>query len=792
MKTSLLACVSIAGVALGINGAWAQTGGPQAAQEGEQAGGRDVIIVTAQKREEDVQDVPIAISAFSAATLEEAGIKDVRDLRFIAPGLNFATAPQLTNTRVSIRGIGTSGNTAIEPSVGVFVDGVYVPRVGSLLAGLNDISGVEVLRGPQGTLFGRNASMGAINIRTTEPENDLGGELAVLGGDFGRVKTEGKLNLPLTDRIAARFSAVYDTRDGYGVNELTGKDISNNNTLSFRTAASWDITDSLRWVVRADYQSITGDGIPVSTVVKESVTPAADANWRRVLDPDGPTGPLTGDLPILNNTYSLTVRQESEGNLNDRQYGVSSDLSWDLANGYTLRLISGYRDWKNTQYQESTGGYPLGGTPRDGLYISESKSNELQLISPDDVLGGRLNYVAGLYQFEEDFDIGDTRYIRPQQCNVFYRNTRPATQTPTQVNTAVNNCLNQQRAPSSYTNFSQNTQALAAFWQGTFKFTDQWDATAGVRFSKDDKTGVFDQRSFNIADVGATELTNLELSQERTTYRFVTSYKPVPDTMVYASWSTGFKSGGFDSGRNTAVVGQARKFRPETTENVELGIKSVTLDGTLTANAALFQSKVDQYQFRTFDGVSFAVRNNGSIEINGWEWDVTALPTDELTVNISGTYVDSKYSDFRGAPGLPGFGGTQDLTGQRVPYTSEWQINGFARYEQPLSEVWTLALRADFSYTSDQIQSSSGDNDPMVREPDHTIVGARIELQNVANDWSLALAGQNIGNELACAVRFAQPNDANFGLRNAATGSTLYRCSLTAPRTWSLEARKRF
>ncbi|PZQ57237.1 MAG: hypothetical protein DI570_20195 [Phenylobacterium zucineum] len=144
--------------------------------------GVEEVVVTAQKRAENVQDVPISVTAFSGKALEAAGVQDVRDLRRVAPNLNLTTSAQQTNTRVMIRGIGTAGNTAIEPSVASFVDGVYIPRVGALLAGLNDISSVEVLRGPQGTLFGRNASMGAINMRTTDPQRDLTSDLTAQVG----------------------------------------------------------------------------------------------------------------------------------------------------------------------------------------------------------------------------------------------------------------------------------------------------------------------------------------------------------------------------------------------------------------------------------------------------------------------------------------------------------------------------------------------------------------------------------------------------------------------------------
>jgi iron complex outermembrane receptor protein len=247
---------------------------PQAAPQAEPGQGReDVVVVTAQKRDEDIQDVPISISAFNAEMLDEAGVSDIRDLRNITPSLNLATAPQLANTRVEIRGIGTSGNTAIEPSVALFLDGAYVPRTAALVSGLNDIRSVEVLRGPQGTLFGRNASMGALLIRTNEPSNRFEARLSALAGSYNRRKGEAMINVPLGDTFAVRAAILGDKRDGYGENLLTGKDISFTDTFSGRLSAAWDITPDIRWVLRGDYQHTSGDGIPISTVVAESVTP---------------------------------------------------------------------------------------------------------------------------------------------------------------------------------------------------------------------------------------------------------------------------------------------------------------------------------------------------------------------------------------------------------------------------------------------------------------------------------------------------------------------------------------
>jgi iron complex outermembrane recepter protein len=764
---------------------------PQAApQAGPEQGREDVVVVTAQKRDEDIQDVPISISAFNAEMLDEGGVSDIRDLRNITPSLNLATAPQLANTRVEIRGIGTSGNTAIEPSVALFLDGAYVPRTAALVSGLNDIRSVEVLRGPQGTLFGRNASMGALLIRTNEPSNRFEARVSALAGNYNRRKGEAMINVPLGDTFAVRAAILGDKRDGYGENLLTGKDISFTDTFSGRLSTAWDITPDIRWVLRGDYQHTSGDGIPISTVVAESVTPTFAANWRARLDPDG-AGPLVGQLPVINNTYTHFVNQESEGNLDDHTAGVTSNLTWDFAEGWQLKLINAWRDWNDDQFQVSTGGLPIQMPSRRGLFASESKSHELQLISPDSLFGGKANFVTGLYAYEEDFFIGDVRGFNPDYCNIFINNTSPAATRAARVSA----CLAGLSLPyTSFTNFWQTTESWAAFWQGTYDITPEWDVTAGVRYSSDEKTGLFDQASLvPTVDAAPTENTVLATDGTKVTYRLGTTYKVMPDVMLFLTWSTGYKSGGFDSGRNATAVGQGRIFSPETTENLEAGAKSQWWDGLLTANATLFRTDVSDYQFRTYDGISFAVRNNGSIRQQGVEFETTLVPLDQLTLNFAGTWLDSEYTDFQGAPNWPGLPGGVDLTGERVPYSPEWQFTGFARWEDsvPWWSGWTWSARGDFQFVDERMLSAAGDNYPLNLESSFTTFGARLGLRN-DDGLAISLIGQNLTDDTACTSRYAQPNNQGLGLIDTVNGGTVLRCVVTPPMTYALEVSKQF
>jgi len=616
---------------------------------------------------------PFPLTAFSGETLKAAGIQDIRDLRRITPALNIATSSQTANTRIQIRGIGTGGNSAVEPSVASFLDGVYIPRIGTLLPGLNDIASVEVLRGPQGTLFGRNASMGALLLRTTEPQRDYSAQLTASTGNYGRQRVSAILNAPINDDMAARLSVLAYKGDGFDRNDLTGKRIGRKDGVSVRGSFKWNITDQLTWLLRGDYVNLSGDGYNTITVVENTVTPLAASNWTTRLDPDG-AGPLQGVTPYLTGTYNRHVRQNTDGDLKDYQNGFSSDLTWNLSDGYQVKWISSYRDWKDVQYQASAQNMPILVQHRTGFYDSQTHTEELQLLSPETILDGKLSYVAGLYYFNEAYDIGQNIDLPPAFCDIFIRNTSTAARLAL--------CKASPQVQATRLWFSQDTESVAAYTQATYKLTDKFSITGGVRYTHDDKSGIMKSVQNNPIAAQAPEVSPLATKAEKVTYRLNGSYQASDDVMFFASFSTGFKSGGFDSSPpTTAAVGSKnRTFRPETTENAELGIKSQWFDRRLIANATLYRTKVQDLQFRSFDGVTFKTQNNGTVRQQGLEFDALARPIPPLTLTLSAAFLDSKYLVFKGAPPLPAFTTPQDLTGQRLPYSPRWQGATSAQY----------------------------------------------------------------------------------------------------------------
>jgi iron complex outermembrane receptor protein len=743
------------------------------------------VVVTAQKRAENVQDVPISVTAFSGETLDAAGVQDIRDLRRITPSLYLATSSNTSNTRIMLRGIGTNGNTAVEPSVATFVDGVYVPRIGSMLAGLNDIGSVEVLRGPQGTLFGRNASVGAVLIRTRAPGDVFSGEVSATVGTYAVRRVTAAADLPITETLKTRVSLLGYKGDGFGRNDLTGKRIGRNDGFSARVAVEWEITPDLTWNLRGDYQNLSGDGYNTVPLIASTVTPQSLAKWQAALDPDG-AGPLVGVLPYTSDTYSRRVLQSTSGDLTDYQSGVASDLTWDIVGGYQLKLISGYRDWKNVQYQASNPHTPLELQRRTTFSDSQNHSEELQLLSPDTLFGGRFNFVTGLFYYEEAYDLGQNIDLPAAYCDVFIRNTGTAAR--------LKQCLSNPLEGASYYRFTQDTESIAAYAQGTYKLNEQFSVTGGIRYSEDKKSATFRALTPNPAAAQAPESTDMALKEDKITWRVNGAYTPNDDTMIFASYSTGFKSGGFDSapanGKPSNALG--RTFNAETVKNWELGVKSELFERRLVANATLFRTEIDDLQFRSYDGLQFRTRNNGKARQQGVEVETTARPIPPLTLTLGGTYLDSEYLDFRGAPGLPGLGGVQDLTGQRLPFSPKWQGAASAQYVGDLSNGMSWLVRADLSFTSRANLGTAGDNNPDAVQSGYATLGGRIALRGPMQKWELAVTGQNLTDKAYCTNIFNQPFNAAFGLNNPVTGATALRCTLNDPRQVAVEARARF
>ena len=788
----LRATASLAVLATGISPAFAQDSG-----NAEDSGNED-IIVTAQKRAERLQDVPISIAAFTDEALTTNNIMSVQDLNRVATNFSATRLSQTAGLRLTVRGVGAPGNSATEPSVAAFVDGVYVPRPGSIIGNFLDIEGVEILRGPQGTLFGRNASVGAISFRSATPADEFSGEVSAEAGNGDRYKLSSHLNVPLGPDIALRVAGMGSWFNGYWHNNLDDKTYGGSDDYAGRATLKAGL-GNLTWLLRADYSEARGDGFIPSEFKFNSVSEAQAAAFTDLQI-------ALGGSAIDNVLFDRNVNQQITADYHDRHWGVSSDASLDL-DGYTLRLINSYRDWNMTQLDGDTIFTPIRLSSRGNGYTSKSQNHELQFNSPQNqLLGGKLEFVAGLYYFQEDYTLGERLHFAGEFCNALVPEG--------ELRDACNDTLAAGGGvDATVQDFSQSIESIAAYGQATFKIVEPLSLTLGGRWSRDDKDALYIQDvSFPFAgDLRAPENAALELTDDRFTWRASLNYKPDEDILVFLNYSTGYKSGGFNSGAGSEALGQDRIFARETVQNYELGAKTSWLDGALTVNATLYRMDIAGYQDRSFDGVSFVMRNAGNLRHQGVEFDAIMKPSRNFVVNASVAYLDSSFTSYPNASGLPGCaeedgviapvcldlpdqGQTQDLKGTRANYAPEWTGNVGATWSGEIgSSGMTWSLNGNVAFTSDINSGGVTDNNIQNMQDGYALLGARFAVHGPDDRWSVALFGSNLTDEGYCVAHFYQVLDSGFGLTNGIfPGSTGVRCHVANPRTYGASATFRF
>ncbi|WP_332812392.1 TonB-dependent receptor [Sphingomonas sp.] len=746
------------------------------------------IIVTAQKRAESVQDVPISIAAFTGETLEKANVVTVLDLGKVATNFQSVRSSNTGSTRIGIRGVGSLANTLIEPSVAVFLDGIYVPRSGAVLGAFLDMEGVEVLRGPQGTLFGRNASVGALSLRSALPRDEFSGEVTGEIGSFDRYKVFGNVNVPLAENVALRVAGMGQWYKGPWNNRLDGKRYGGSDDVSVRGTLKADL-GNLEWIVRGDYTRLDGDGVANFDFDPESVSAARLAFIRAAFN----GGPDT-------NLDDRKMNQFMATGLVDENWGISSTASLDIGGGSTLKLVNSYRVWTNDQLDGDIVYFPVSLASRRSLFDSKSHNHELQFISPEKQwLGGKFDMVAGLYYFQEDFALSEQLNLGTSFCGVLV----PAG--PARTACAAYYAVNQGVAATDQDVF-QDVRSIAAYGQGNLHLSDQFTLTLGGRWTSDRKRGTYRQVSSPFTQtLRATEaLTFPRIKEDRFTYRISLNYKPNRDLLVFANHSTGYKSGGYNSGGGTPslsvvdgsgnLISTKRLFDRETVKNYELGVKSKWFDRLVTANATLYRMDISGFQDRAFDGVSFIVRNAGKLRQQGAEVDLTVAPTSDLSISGSVAYLDSEFTSFANASNLPGLPGTQDLSGKPNTFSPEWSGNVAIDWGTDIgASGMRLGVNGTVSFVSSQYVGTVNDANPQSRADGYALLGGRISLTGADDRWTVSLFARNLTDKNYWPLSVYQPLGGALGLNNTVfPGSTANRVASSEPRTFGAAATYRF
>ena len=747
--------------------------------------GDAAIIVTAQKRPENVQSVPISITALDGVGLVRANIRSVKDLGRVAPNVQILRGTQSAFLRVNIRGVGSASNTTIEPSVAVFIDGVYVPRAGAAVGAMLDMESVEILRGPQGTLFGRNTSVGALSLHSAAPKQDSSGRITAEIGNGDRTKLDGYLNLPLNDSMAVRIAGLAQWFGGYWTNRLDGKQYGGADDVALRGSYKAAF-GNVEWLMRADYSRIKGDGLSNIDFDASSVSPAQLAAFQ---------ARLGGQLPDTD-LDDRRLNQSVIAALRDQQWGLSSTLSLSLDAG-TVRLIDSYRDWQNRQLDGDISFTPVPVVSRAGSYRSKSHNHELQFISPQgEWLNGALDVVAGLYYFGEDYALSEKFQMRAQFCNLLI-----AAGPPRNGCNAFLAAGGGRDATSQIV--TQNVNSYAVYGQLTVHMTEQLGLTLGGRHTMDRKSGTYNQsvtNPFVTAFRQPEVLTFPKINDDRFTYRISLNYRPDHDLLFFANLSTGYKSAGYSSGGGSPalstfdasgnLLATSRVYARETSTNYELGAKTSWLGGSVIANATLYRMDIRGYQDRAFNGTSFTILNAGKLRQQGVETDLAVIPVRRLKLIAAVALLDSEFLNYPNAPGLPGIGGAQNLKGKRNVFSPKWSGRIAAELSGTIGASglsWTA--NGDWSFASKQFQGLTSDANPQTIQKGVALLGARVTLYGRDNRWSFALFGNNLTNRRYSVGNFYQIFDSAFGLRNGIfPGSSAVRLNSAEPRTYGAAA----
>lgn len=660
------------------------------------------VVVTARKREESLQDVPISANVTGGETLERKTISTLEALSGSAPNLFIQSTPG--NQSIYIRGIGsTAGNLGFEQSVGLFVDGVYAGRSRQFAAPFLDVERVEILRGPQGALFGKNTSAGAINITSRGPTNQFEGQTTLAGtveGDKGWDLTQ-ILSGPLTDTLKGRLALKASDNEGWLRNSADGDRDPRRKVLLGRLTLDYDPTEQLSFRLKVEGARQDIDGQPMMTVA-----PGGSKSFTRATTPGAPD-------------YD-----------NADSFNAALTTNYRFPSGHVLTAITGYSSFSYDKVIDSD--FTAGPLLRSS-FIEDFKqvSQEIRLTSPAE---GRFTYVAGAYYHHNEIDLTQGTVIT----------FGPFNGTQDRV-------------------FAQTAETVSLYAQGAFKITDKLNATVGLRQTWDSKDA--DQTRVKTGSVPATWLTT-PLSGQRDEKAFDPSaqvqYRFNSDAMVYASYGRGSKAGGFVAAQSTTTPAQFQ-FAGETATSAELGAKMSLFDRRLRLNIALYETKYSDLQVSVFNAMTnaFDTGNAASATSRGVEVEAAARISHSLSFDGSLAYLDSKYDDFPGAgciyplPSPLPNPCVQNIGGSRIPRAPQWTAAAGFSLDKPLGDGLRLLGGLDLSYRSGAFLEET--LNPVSYQKAYTKLDLRVGVAGADDRWEVSVIGKNLTDELTATHAFGTP-----------------------------------
>lgn len=698
------------------------------------------VIVTATKRAESLKDVSLSVAVLDGQKIADSGVENADDIGRYIP--NMLISSNGRSSSVVIRGLGSGNNRGFESSVGLFIDGVYYGRDSYLQNAYFDLQRVEVVRGPQGTLFGKNTIAGAINITTANPEDEFGGYVKGTFGDFNKRQFEGAVSLPLSDTVGLRLSLQDSERDGYIENTGGGNDGGARETSLGRaklTFAPDDRFDGALTVEWADTQLTQNNGelhSDASPLLPSPINLGGNLSAQQVFQLFDPRADDQLDFKVSTNEEAV---------LDNESLITSGTFNLHMGEA-TLTYVVGYSDLEvNSTDDVDFAPYPL--LVQNGIEEYEQWNHELRLTSPS---GGKFEYIAGLYYFTSDYDTSSM--LRADGFSLL-----SATQ-PLVALGLLPQPLGLPILTTRTQSLSQESDTFSAFAQLTWNISDSLRLIGGLRYSKEDKDAenfLQDVNAGMIPLAAALPITPYSLATSRSEDDLLPSlaieYDLNDDVLLYASYTEGVKSGGFNA---SATSPDNLEYEGEAARGVEAGFKGRLLDGAASLNLNVFYTEFDDLQVSNFNGSSFVVGNASEATVQGIEADFSWLMMENLQLDASLALLDAEYDQFPNAPctvtGLATIpqcasSGT-DLGGKDLLRSPDWSANLGINYMVPVQ-----AFEAQLTFAADVLLSDSYyvniDLDPADQQGSYALLNARIVLTSENDGWQLALIGRNLSDE---------------------------------------------
>lgn len=672
-----------------------------AAQAEEESATLDTVTVTATRREASLQEVPVAVSVVDGEQLERDNRNNVSAIVQQVPTLNYRAGASNKDTSLFVRGVGTiSTSPGVEPTVATVVDGVVLGRPGQSTLDLLDLERIEVLRGPQGTLFGKNASAGVLNVVSKGITEETRGYVDYShfgGGNENRLRFG--IGGRLTDTLKGSLSTLLGKYDGNVENVANGHDVNGYDRKGVRGKLEFEPNADLKVTLIGDY-SDGRDTLPSGVIT--STSSSAFANVLR---------------PVSPSDHNRKINSDYKTYVDDINTGLSGQVDWKLGD-FTLTSITAWRGWDNTQYQDGdrSAQLPLTASHDKGEVDYNQYSQELRLTSPK----GQFNeYVLGLF------------YMHGKSEETYQRRS---------VNAGVAN--------TGRADYSVTSDSVAVFGENTFNFTDDLRGILGLRWTHDDLE--YDHRRVSSSSTAVTGIqpstsSSGSVDEDGFSGRVGLQYDFSDDLMGYATYSRGYKGPAYNVFFNMQPR-DTQALKPETSDSYEVGLKATALDKRLTANLAVFHTDYDDYQANFFDTVANQVVtrliNAGSVKTQGVELDTSFQATRQLKLSAALAYTKARVDHFNCPAGAAA---TCDIDGGRLPFTPDWKSYVRADYSIPLDNGLDVELSTDYSW-QDEVQFSLDQNQNTIQGA-YGIWNASIALANYNDGWRLALLGKNLADK---------------------------------------------